>query len=184
MKEFWEDVPGYEGMYQASTKGRARSIDRVVPHKRMGKQTVHGRMLIARPDQDGYLRVQLCRHGKIKVWGIHQLVALCFVNNPDGKPTVNHIDGDKLNNTPRNLEWATRREQEDHARDHGLKAIGERNWNTKLTVLDVINIKERLKKIVGRGNKKDSRPKIAKDYGVSNVTIHNIDKGKVWGHTG
>lgn len=45
----------------------------------------------------------------------HRAVALCWISNPDSKPYVNHIDGDKHNNTSTNLEWCTAKENTAHA---------------------------------------------------------------------
>lgn len=69
---------------------------------------------------DGYHRVVLYSNGKPKHYPIHRLVAETFIPNPDNKPTVNHIDGDKSNNSVGNLEWCTHSENSQHAYDNKL----------------------------------------------------------------
>lgn len=59
----------------------------------------------------GYHRVHITRpNGKRGIIGIHRLVALAFIDNPESKPDVNHIDGDKSNNKVENLQWVTKSE--------------------------------------------------------------------------
>lgn len=71
--------------------------------------------------RDGYKKVTLRLDNKErKSYSVHRLVALAYINNPENKPTVNHIDGNKENNIVENLEWATRSEQVQHAWDNGL----------------------------------------------------------------
>ena len=62
----------------------------------------------------GYYRVTLCNNGFKKTFGVHRLVALAFVPNPNSKPTVNHINEIKTDNRVSNLEWATTAEQNTH----------------------------------------------------------------------
>ena len=69
---------------------------------------------------DGYYRVTLYKNNKPTHCPIHRLVAESFIPNPGNKPTVNHIDGDKSNNSVQNLEWCTHSENSKHAFDHGL----------------------------------------------------------------
>ena len=70
---------------------------------------------------NGYYRVSLCQKGVAKKISIHRLVALHFIKNPNNKPQVNHINGDKLTNTAVNLEWVTCSENHLHAYATGLK---------------------------------------------------------------
>lgn len=56
----------------------------------------------------GYLRVDLIdANGIRKHMKIHRLVAMAFIPNPEGKPQINHIDGNNQNNSISNLEWVT-----------------------------------------------------------------------------
>lgn len=105
-KEIWKDIKGYEGFYQVSNMGRIRSIDGVT----------------RKPVKYGlYLTIQLSKNGTEKLFYIHRLVALTFISNPLNKKEVNHIDGNKLNNMVKNLEWVTRRENAIHSIKNGLQ---------------------------------------------------------------
>jgi len=86
----------------------------------------NGHVLKPQPNGKGYLRVQIC--GKRHF--VHRLVAEKFIPNPDGKEQVNHIDGDRTNNSVDNLEWVTNQENRDHAVEKGL-AFG-RNKNGEM----------------------------------------------------
>ena len=105
--EIWRDIPGYEGMYQASSMGNIRSVDRVIlvgtrKHKR------HGKVLVPRM-AGKYLQVNLSCNGKRKMLLVHRLVALTFIPNPHGLPEVNHKDENPLNNSVFNIEWCDKR---------------------------------------------------------------------------
>ena len=60
----------------------------------------------------GYLRVDLCKNGKHKNFLNHRLVAIHYIDNPENKPCVDHIDGNKTNNNISNLRWVTKIENE------------------------------------------------------------------------
>lgn len=104
MKEIWKDIPGYEGLYQASNLGRIRSIDRLV-NNTVGLKQMKGRIL--KPINGKYLKVGLSKNGIQKPIRIHRLVALTFIQNPNNYPYVNHKDENKHNNCVDNLEWCT-----------------------------------------------------------------------------
>lgn len=65
-------------------------------------------------DKDGYLQIGLIVNGKKTTRKIHRLVAQAFIPNPDKKPQINHIDGNKQNNCSDNLEWVTNSENQYH----------------------------------------------------------------------
>ena len=116
--EKWKDVPGFEGRYQVSNRGRVRSLDQMKKVKNGGQQPWPGRVLKTPPDNYGYPCVNLGIGNKNKV---HRLVAVAFLYPVKGKDRVNHIDGVKSNNDVRNLEWCTPREDILHAYRTGLR---------------------------------------------------------------
>lgn len=124
----------------------------------------------------GYLFVTLCTGGVAKVYHVHKLVALIWAPNPMCKPQINHIDGCKLNNHVTNLEWVTRSENMRHASINNLLRIkkGSKSHFAKLKESNVIEIR----KLWLTGNYKQNE--LAKTFGVSKVTIHEIVMFKTW----
>lgn len=108
--ECWRWVPGYEGLYQVSTRGRVRSVDRWVIGKDGKKYLIKGKILKPLRNELGYLFVTLCRDGKPRNFKIHRLVAMAWLDNPEDKPEVNHLDENPSNNDVYNLAWSTRKE--------------------------------------------------------------------------
>lgn len=122
--EVWKPVPGYESLYEVSPNGVIRSLSRLVKCKSKAgtpyNMIKHGKQL-SPFDSGGYLAVFLVDNdGVIKARAIHRIVAKVFVDNPDNKPQVNHIDGDKHNNSASNLEWVTQSENMQHAKNTNL----------------------------------------------------------------
>ena len=95
--EVWREIPGYDGDYFASDKGRILSLCRNEP--RILKPFICSN----EGNRTGYYYVEI-RGQKQRV---HRLVALAFLENPEYKPVVHHIDGNPLNNTLKNLAYAT-----------------------------------------------------------------------------
>lgn len=118
--ERWKDIDGFGNKYAISDKGRVLSKARVVSNH-TGTISKPDRILKISKDIKGYSRVFLSDcNGTTKFIPIHRLVAKAFIPNPDNKPQVNHIDGDKTNNHVSNLEWVTNRENQLHAVRTGL----------------------------------------------------------------
>lgn len=100
VEEIWKDIPHYEGRYQASSLGRIRSCDRY-SNNHFWKQQILKQKLC---DASGY-RVCLWEHNKPHYWLVARLVANAFLG--ESNLTVNHIDGNRLNNNIDNLEWCS-----------------------------------------------------------------------------
>ena len=98
MSEIWKSILDYEGLYEVSNYGRVRSVYR---YKRILKPMI---------SNSGYERVDLFKNKNRKQFSVHRLVALTFIDNPEGKEIVNHKDENKLNNHMDNLEWVTNKE--------------------------------------------------------------------------
>lgn len=125
MEELWKPIPGYESLYEASTLGRVRSLFR------------YKKILKPSPVTTGYLTVELWKDKKRKRIGIHRLVAMCFCENPENKPFVNHIDETRTNNRADNLEWVTHVENCNYGTAiqrrlaHTDYASRNRSWQTR-----------------------------------------------------
>ena len=102
--ETWKDIPNYEGLYQISDLGNARSLDKKV-RNHLAERTIKGRLLKGSLNKNGYRQVVLTKNGKIKAYYIHQLVAMAFLGHkPNGyNDVIDHIDRDRLNNNLENL---------------------------------------------------------------------------------
>lgn len=140
MKEVWKDIDfikGFEGLYQVSNLGRVKSLGRVIyyPNSCYNKtnEGVFRPERILKAKTKRYAGVTLSNSTKKIYPDIHRLVALAFIPNPNNKPCVNHIDGDKQNNCVSNLEWLNWDENIQHAYENGLAKLiyGKANHSYK-----------------------------------------------------
>ena len=179
MNEIWKDIKGYEGKYQISNLGNVKSL--------LDKQ-LNKREIILKPslNHKGYLRVYLSKDSKKTTKTIHRLVAETFVPNLESKKTVNHIDGNKINNRADNLEWLSNTENQKHAWELGLKKAlkGEKNpmYGKKLSNETKFKISKALKgKITGEnhpmyGRSGDKSPVAKKVICLNNKKIFECVK--------
>lgn len=123
--------------------------------------TKTGKVKTQRVAKNGYCTVNIIENNKSTVMYIHRLLALTFIPNPENKRTVNHIDGNKLNNSLSNLEWSTDRENIKHAYDNNLN-----KGCSKVT-------EDHLKEIYERFFNGESLTSISKDLPYNNVTVSN-----------
>ena len=112
MEVEWKDIPGYEGMYQASNYGDIKSVDRYISVIQNGKTCIQkhkGHLLKSTFSKTTkYNVVHLSnKNGKRKTELVHRLIAIAHVENVHGFDIVNHKDENKLNNRSDNLEWCT-----------------------------------------------------------------------------
>jgi hypothetical protein len=153
--ELWKDITSYEGSYWVSNFGRVKSCRKVLKCYCNGK----------------YVQVMLGRKGKQPL--IHRLVAEAFIPNPENKPQVNHIDGNKLNNNVDNLEWCTCAENMIHCvnllgkKGNPPHYSGEKNPAAKLSNEDVIDIRNKLSSRI-------TNKQISNEYNISNTTVWKI----------
>lgn len=105
--EEWKDIPGYDGLYQISSKGRARSV--FCDRRRCGDKYIKKQQVLKPTITNyGYLVVGLTdKNGKCNSRLVHRLVAEVFIPNPEGLPIINHKDENKVNNSVENLEWCS-----------------------------------------------------------------------------
>lgn len=126
MKEIWKPVEGYEGLYEVSNTGKVKSLKRTVKSYNDWDRTFNEKILtlhsskITKRHPKPMYHVELWKDNKRQVKMIHRLVAETFIPNPDGKPQVNHKDGNRMNNSVENLEWCTCSENSNHAYKTGL----------------------------------------------------------------
>ena len=124
----------------------------------------------------GYYMVSFSYNNKSKPQRVHRLIASTFIDNPNNYRFINHIDGDKLNNSIDNLEWCTHSQNMKHAFETGLiNNTGIENGMSKLNEENVIQIKVMLRNGY-------SQQKIADKFNVSRSCILKINLGKTWGH--
>lgn len=120
MEEIWKDIPNFEGFYQASNLGKIRSLSRMVKGHHNSKSSMTGRVLKPKISKWGYRQVTLSVYGKHHFKRVCRLIASTFLENKQNKPCVNHIDGNKINDSIVNLEWNTYSENMKHASATGL----------------------------------------------------------------
>lgn len=114
--EIWKDIKNYEGRFQISNLGNVRRLPQIVNNGRK-PYSISGLNKRKSLNNYGYEIINLSR----KIHLVHRLIAQAFIPNTLNLPCVNHIDGNKLNNSISNLEWCSHKQNNIHAYKIGLK---------------------------------------------------------------
>jgi len=154
VKEQIRNVVGYEGVYAVSSLGRVcRHSKNKVQWFSLKRTTQYKRVGLSKNKYDR------------KYYYVHELVAMAFIDNPENKPQVNHIDCNKYNNKVTNLEWVTQKENWEHARDNG-------RVNGKILLG-----REKLEMQSLHGTGKYTYEQLGLMFGVSRSSAHRYIKG-------
>lgn len=167
-KEIWKFYPYFGQLVQFSNLGRIKSFIR---------NNKTGRILNNKVvNSAGYLRISILG----RKYFIHRIIAELFVPNPENKPEVNHIDGNKMNNRADNLEWVTRSENMKRAYQLGLQKPSEKQKQA----VSKWNKEHRIKKVYQydtEGNLLNcfkSQQEAAKNLNLSEASISRILNGQ------
>ena len=161
--------------------------DKIAPHEKF-KISSYGRILNCKWEEEtltngstinGYQTIPLKQKtGKSTSRYLHKLLAEHFLENPDNKPYVIHLDYDKMNNRVENLQWATKKEKEQHQFVNPIwRANKPKRAYSKLTETKVKLIKRKLQD----PNRRTRLKMIAKQFGISEMQLHRIKTGENWG---
>lgn len=176
----FKEIAGYEGFYEVSDQGTVKSLDRMVKTINKREYLRKGKIMNKCVDGLGYEIVGLTINSKTISKKVHRLVGETFLPNPENKPCINHIDGNKTNNKVTNLEWCSYSENSKHAYKNGLTnpkypvLEGEKNGRALLTEQQVKDI--RSKYIPYKKSVKD----LSKEYNVSQSCITHILNNTSW----
>ena len=148
--EIWKAIPGYEGLYEVSNLGRVKSLDR---WRKNGQDTGYlqkGKVMKLTKDKRGYYHINLWKKNIRKLFRVHQLVAMAFLNHiPKGfKIEVDHINNDKSDNRIDNLQLISHRENSTKDLRKGTSKYVGVSWHSQKGKWRAnIRIKGRLKEI-------------------------------------
>lgn len=170
--EEWRPVLGFEGLYEVSSVGRVRRLAGV---DGIGRPRPARMVRPCPTNNGGHLRVMLFPGNGAVPMRVHRLVAEAWHGPRPQGLEINHIDGDKLNNTPGNLEYITPAENNAHAVRLKLHAYGERTGNSYMFEPTIIKIR----RLYREGMK---ATEIGKLYGMKLSAVQTIVERRTWAH--
>jgi hypothetical protein len=171
VRETWQPVLGYEGLYEVSDRGRVRSLPRTIYLDNGHTRRWSGKTLIGHRRDSGYREFALYLDKKVKVRNVHQLVLEAFVGpRPLGKE-VAHKDGNPSNSVLQNLKWVTKVENHSDRLRHGT-------YGFKLTLNQVRKIQKDY--LLLDGGIMSRCHTLSRKYSVSTAYIHTLVSRGGW----
>lgn len=175
--EVWKPIQGFEEIYEISNHGRLKALpkSRKMPGNGAMKHTPE---IIRKLElNQRYPRITLCKNGIEYKETIHKLVAMHFVDNPEGYTHVRHLDDNPWNPHYKNLAWGTQKmNMEDKVRN-GRQRKGETMPTALLTEKEVLEIREKYDKESGYTYKK-----LGEMYNVNKGTVGDLINRRTWKH--
>lgn len=165
MPEKWKAIPGWEGLYEASSSGRIRTVARVVCFSDGRVRSYAKRLRKLHVDGSGYWKVTLKGNGRNARCLVHQLVAAAWLGpRPEGRE-VCHNNGDRSDSRARNLRYGTRKENAEDSRRHGTSARPRK-------------LSEKVVKLIREARGLVPQAVLAARHGTSKSHVCNIQLGK------
>lgn len=125
MMEIWKDIEQYKGLYQISNLGRIKALSKHVAYSNGCVHYYPEKILKEFPHVEGYALINLTdAHKKQTSFRVHRLVADAFIPNTCNKPSINHINSIRNDNSVENIEWCTPKENTEHRMIFGNKYSG------------------------------------------------------------
>lgn len=169
-EEIWKRIPNFP-YYEVSNYGNVHSIDRMVNAKLGSKSFKRGRILTKQRLSDGYVQVRLCNNGVTRFYRIHQLVAICFIKNPNGYTQINHINEVKDDNRVENLEWCDIKYNNNYGCRLERISNSMKNGKNSICVVQMNLMGDKIQTWV-------SMSEVQRNLGISNSKIAACCKGK------
>lgn len=168
--EQWMSVVGYESLYEVSDIGQVRSVNRV---DSSGKRRRQRTLNPTSNRRTGHMYVNLWRQNTGRMMAVHRAVLFAFVGPPAAGMEARHINGTPGDNRLSNLAWGSRSENLMDREIHGTGCHGERHYRTRLSVGDVVSLREAA--ING-----EPYQAIAAQFGISRSAVSLIARGANW----
>lgn len=181
-EEIWKPVKGYEGLYEVSSHGEIRSVDRLVCDTIGRRYLIKGHLMQLQIGPSGYYQIGLSKDNKSKSHKVHRIVAEAFVPNPDNKGCVDHINTVRTDCRACNLRWVTLLENSNnpitkhHAKQGRHKAPIKRNISRNVISPKASNHPRRLYRYTLTGEFVDEFPSMLEADLSTGIEMSGIRK--------